>query len=419
MGFEHPAIGGPPDEATLCRDVRRVSVGGVLVLVARAAFRERTHGETREGRGRRRDPHEGGGGRRHGAHRVPGLDRPGARQPARRAARRRAPSTRCSRTRWPGARSKAVGWKGVTSLFEGPVAIAFVRGDAAAAAKALRDFGRTNPALVLKGGLLGKRVITAAEIEALAELQPREVLLARLAGAFQAPLVKAAGLFQAFTRNFAYGVKALIDQRVEGGEACPEPSREPRRRRARTRPPGSARRPRHSEAPEAARARGPRPKPRPRHRVPRRNTRRECRRVRTEAERERPMATPWHTTDELLDVFKNMTVLELNEFLKAFEEEFGVTAAAPVAVAAAAPAVAATPRRPRSKDEFDVDPHRGRRQEDPGHQGGPGAHGPRPEGGQGPRRQRARSRCSRRSPRKTPRRPRPSSKAAGATVELK
>ncbi len=56
---------------------------------------------------------------------------------------------------------------------------------------------------------------------ALADIQPREVLLARIAGGFQAPLVKAAGLFQAFTRNMAYGIKALIDQRVAGGEALP------------------------------------------------------------------------------------------------------------------------------------------------------------------------------------------------------
>ena len=111
----------------------------------------------------------------------------------------------------------------VASMFEGPVAIAFVRGDAAGAAKALRDFGRNNPALVLKGGLLGTRIITSVEIEALAELPSRDVLLAQVAGVFQAPLTKAAGLFQAFTRNFAYGVKALIDQR--GGvpeEAAPE-----------------------------------------------------------------------------------------------------------------------------------------------------------------------------------------------------
>jgi large subunit ribosomal protein L10 len=109
----------------------------------------------------------------------------------------------------------------IAELLQGPTAIAFVRGDAVAAAKALRDFGRTSPALVVKGGLLGPRVLTPRDIEALAEIEPREVLLARLAGGFQAPLTKAAGLFQAFTRNFAYGVKALIDQRVEGGEEAP------------------------------------------------------------------------------------------------------------------------------------------------------------------------------------------------------
>jgi large subunit ribosomal protein L10 len=101
-------------------------------------------------------------------------------------------------------------------LLLGPTAIAFVKGDAVTAAKALRDFGRSNDALVIKGGLLGPRVLTKADIEALAEIQPRDVLLARLAGGFQAPLTKAAGLFGAFTRNFAYGVRAYADQRVEG-----------------------------------------------------------------------------------------------------------------------------------------------------------------------------------------------------------
>jgi large subunit ribosomal protein L10 len=123
---------------------------------------------------------------------------------------------------------EGAGLEGVASLFEGPVAIAFVRGDAAAAAKALRDFGRANPALVLKGGLLGERVISPSDIDALAELPSREVLLAQIAGTFQAPLTKAAGLFQAFTRNFAYGVQALIDQRIAAGEALPaEPAAEP------------------------------------------------------------------------------------------------------------------------------------------------------------------------------------------------
>jgi large subunit ribosomal protein L10 len=121
---------------------------------------------------------------------------------------------------------RAVEAAGLTELLPmlvGPTAIAFIRGDAVVAAKALRDFGRGNPSLVIKGGLLGPRVLSPSEIETLADVEPREVLLARLAGGFQAPLVKAAGLFQAFTRNFAYGLKAYVEQRVEGGEALEVP----------------------------------------------------------------------------------------------------------------------------------------------------------------------------------------------------
>jgi len=117
---------------------------------------------------------------------------------------------------------EGAGYDEITSMFEGPVALAFVRGDAAAAAKALRDFGRDNPALVVKGGLLGERVIAPSEIAALADLPSRDIMLTQIAGMFQAPLTKAAGLFQAFTRNFAYGVQALIDERVAAGEVLPE-----------------------------------------------------------------------------------------------------------------------------------------------------------------------------------------------------
>jgi large subunit ribosomal protein L10 len=111
----------------------------------------------------------------------------------------------------------------LAALLDGPTAITFVRGDAVVVARALRDYSRTNPALVVKGGILGTRVIHSSDVVALADIQPREVLLARIAGGFQAPLTKAAGLFQAFTRNLAYGVKALIDQRVAAGEAPPPP----------------------------------------------------------------------------------------------------------------------------------------------------------------------------------------------------
>ena len=121
---------------------------------------------------------------------------------------------------------EAAGLNDLLPMLSGPTAIAFVRGDAVVAAKALRDFGKANPALVIKGGLLGPRVLTSGEVESLAEIEPRDVLLARLAGGFQAPLVKAAGLFQAFTRNFAYGIKAYVEARIEGGEAPAAPEGE-------------------------------------------------------------------------------------------------------------------------------------------------------------------------------------------------
>ena len=83
-----------------------------------------------------------------------------------------------------------------------------------AAAKALLDQSKANPLLVIKGGVLGDAPMTADDVKALASLPSREVLLAQLAGAFQAPLVKTAGLLQALPRNFAYGLSALIDQKA-------------------------------------------------------------------------------------------------------------------------------------------------------------------------------------------------------------
>ena len=110
-------------------------------------------------------------------------------------------------------------------LLTGPTAIAFVTarsdggaGDPVTVAKALRDFARTNPSLVVKGGLLGEKVLSAEEVRALADVAPREVLLARLAGGFAAPLQQFAGLLAALPRNFAYGLKALIDQRSDSDQ---------------------------------------------------------------------------------------------------------------------------------------------------------------------------------------------------------
>ena len=112
--------------------------------------------------------------------------------------------------------ARDAGADGLEALLTGPTAITFVSGDAAAVAKTLRDYARTNIHLVIKGGVLGTKVLSAADVAALADLPSRDVLLAQLAGALQAPLVKTAGLLQALPRNFAYGLKALIEQKQDG-----------------------------------------------------------------------------------------------------------------------------------------------------------------------------------------------------------
>jgi len=105
------------------------------------------------------------------------------------------------------------GVEGLDEMLLGPSGITFVDGDVAAVAKALRDAAKANPLLVIKGGSMGGKILSTKDVEALAELPSREVLLAMFAGALQAPLVKTAGLLQALPRNFAYGLKALIDQK--------------------------------------------------------------------------------------------------------------------------------------------------------------------------------------------------------------
>ena len=106
-------------------------------------------------------------------------------------------------------------------LLTGPTAIAFVGekedgspGDAAAVAKALKEFAKGNDKLVLKGGVLDGATLTADDIKALAELPSREVLLSQIAGLLQAPLAEFVGLLDAVPREFSYALQALID---EGG----------------------------------------------------------------------------------------------------------------------------------------------------------------------------------------------------------
>jgi large subunit ribosomal protein L10 len=111
----------------------------------------------------------------------------------------------------------------LSEYLNGPSALTFVQGDISAVAKALRDFSRANPLLVIKGGLADGSLLSSSDLAALADLPPRDVLLARIAGALAAPMQQLAGLLQALPRNLAYGLSALIEQREAGGERLPEP----------------------------------------------------------------------------------------------------------------------------------------------------------------------------------------------------
>jgi large subunit ribosomal protein L10 len=107
----------------------------------------------------------------------------------------------------------------IDEMLVGPTALAFVestpdgaKGDVVTVAKILRDFAKANPNLIVKGGVLDNNVLDADGMKQLADVEPREVLLAKLAGAIAAPMVQFAGLLQALPRDFAYGLQALIDQ---------------------------------------------------------------------------------------------------------------------------------------------------------------------------------------------------------------
>jgi large subunit ribosomal protein L10 len=99
------------------------------------------------------------------------------------------------------------------SLLTGPTAIAFVKGDPVEAAKGLRDFAKTNPLLIVKGGVLDGKLLSAAEVNKIADLESREVLLSKLAGAFKALPTRAASLFQAPLSQMARLAKALEEKK--------------------------------------------------------------------------------------------------------------------------------------------------------------------------------------------------------------
>ena len=111
--------------------------------------------------------------------------------------------------------AKEAGIDGLDDQLKGPTAIAFIRGDVATVAKGIRDFAKANPLLVIKGGVMDGRVLDAEAVKKLADLESREVLLAKLAGALQGGLSKAVYLFAA---PLSQAVRALGALEQAAGE---------------------------------------------------------------------------------------------------------------------------------------------------------------------------------------------------------
>ncbi|MBA3489803.1 MAG: 50S ribosomal protein L10 [Longispora sp.] len=118
------------------------------------------------------------------------------------------------------------GLEGLDKLLTGPTALTFIGGDPVEAAKGLRDFAKTHPFLVIKGGVFEGKSLTAADVQKLADLESREVLLAKLAGAMKANLSKAAAVFQAPLSKMARTAAALQDKKATDAPASTEASPE-------------------------------------------------------------------------------------------------------------------------------------------------------------------------------------------------
>ena len=115
------------------------------------------------------------------------------------------------------------GVEGLDELFAGPTAIAFVTGEPVDAAKAIKTFAKEHKALVIKGGYMDGRALSVAEVERIADLESREVLLAKLAGAMKGNLAKAAGLFNAPLSQFARLAAALQEKKAAAEPASAAP----------------------------------------------------------------------------------------------------------------------------------------------------------------------------------------------------
>jgi large subunit ribosomal protein L10 len=114
--------------------------------------------------------------------------------------------------------------EGIDEHLIGPTALAFANADPVATAKALRDVGDANEKFIIKAGILSGEVLLPEQVKKLASIEPREVLLAKIAGAAKAPLYKGAGMFASFTRNAATMMSQLLEKKESGAST---PSGEP------------------------------------------------------------------------------------------------------------------------------------------------------------------------------------------------
>ncbi len=117
--------------------------------------------------------------------------------------------------------AEEAGFEGMDEYLAGPTALAFAQDDPVATAKALKEFGKAHDVFVLKAGFLAGDVLSPEEVSKLAEIESREVLLAKIAGAAKAPLYKAAGMFGSFTSDAASMFSQLLDKK-ESGEHLPD-----------------------------------------------------------------------------------------------------------------------------------------------------------------------------------------------------
>lgn len=116
------------------------------------------------------------------------------------------------------------GIEGLDDLFVGPTAIAFINGEPVDAAKALKNFAKDNKALIIKGGYMDGAALSVEEVNKIADLESREILLAKLAGAMKGNLAKAAGLFNAPASQMARLAAALQEKKAAEGGAAEAPA---------------------------------------------------------------------------------------------------------------------------------------------------------------------------------------------------